>query len=101
MTPGEPNIYTEITEALDFSQTLLYPNPADELLTVDFRENLQEPATLVIYSVLGQEMMRKSFEAGTIRESLDISFLEKGFYLVTIKNELSTYTTKIFKKSSR
>jgi hypothetical protein len=51
--------------------------------------------------VLGQEIMRKSFETGTNRESLDIAFLEKGFYLVTINNEYSIYTTKIFKKSNR
>ncbi len=101
MTPGESNIYNEVTDAMDFSQTLLYPNPADELLSVDFGEPLDKPTTLIIYSVLGQEMMRASFETGVTRETLDISFLDDGFYLVTLADEYSTATKKIFKKSSR
>jgi hypothetical protein len=97
MTPGESNIYTGFEEAEDFSLSSLYPNPADELLTVAFDRPVEKTATLIIYSMLGREEMRVPVDAGTTRKSLDISFLARGIYVVTIQNDLSTYTTKLIK----
>jgi CotH kinase protein/Chitobiase/beta-hexosaminidase C-terminal domain/Secretion system C-terminal sorting domain/Lamin Tail Domain len=98
MTPGESNIYTGFEEAEDFSLTTLYPNPADEILTLAFDQPVKNASTLIIYSLLGREEMRVAVDAGTTRKSLDISFLAKGMYIVTIQNELSTFTTKLIKE---
>jgi hypothetical protein len=97
MTPGESNIYTGFDEPEDFTQALLYPNPVDEILTVAFDQPVEQQATLIIYSLLGREEMRVRVDAGTMRKSLDVSFLARGIYLITIQNELSTYTTKLIK----
>ncbi len=101
MTPGKSNVYNEITDTEDLSHTRLYPNPADQVLAVDFGEVLAEPATLVIYSVLGREMLRTEFEKGMSGGPLDISLLDEGFYLVRISNGLSIHTAKIMKKTIR
>ncbi|MBP1670281.1 MAG: hypothetical protein H6Q21_2647, partial [Bacteroidetes bacterium] len=98
MTPGESNIYTGLEETEDFSLTSLYPNPADDILTLAFDQPVEKTATLIIYSLLGREEMRVPVDAGTTRKSLDISFLARGIYVVTIQNELSTYTTKLIKE---
>jgi hypothetical protein len=97
MTPGEPNIYSGFEEAEDFSLVSLYPNPADEILTIAFDQPVEKQATLIIYSMLGREELRVPVDAGTTRQSIDISFLARGIYAVTIQNELSTTTTKLIK----
>ena len=42
MTPGESNIYTGFEEAEDFSLTALYPNPAEDILTVAFDQPVEK-----------------------------------------------------------
>jgi hypothetical protein len=97
MTPGESNIYTEINEIENFSRVLLYPNPANDILTVAFDEPVERTAYVVIYSALGQELIRKSIMPGSTMETIDISSFSKGVYFVTIANDLSIRTEKMLK----
>ncbi|MBN2762905.1 MAG: CotH kinase family protein, partial [Bacteroidales bacterium] len=97
MTPGHPNIYTEIAETENLSLTVLYPNPVNNILNIAFGAPLEKPATLIIYSVPGHEIIHKTIETGTILESIDVSWLDKGIYFITISHEQSTFTTKILK----
>jgi hypothetical protein len=97
MTPGESNVYTGLEEVEDFSLTMLYPNPANNLINIAFNNPTVESVSLTIYSSIGKEMIKMPIDAGTSRSLIDISTLPAGIYVVTISNELSTTTLKLVK----
>ncbi|PLX14501.1 MAG: hypothetical protein C0598_01165 [Marinilabiliales bacterium] len=58
----------------------IYPNPTDEYLNIEL-DNLKD-YNITIYNISGKEMIKN------INESLiDISMLEKGIYLISVKND--------------
>lgn len=76
----------------------LYPNPAQNQVTVDFRYQ-QEDLTLVLLNLQGQEMLRKSF-SGT-KTTLDLSTLSPGVYLLSSLDDagkMQTFVQRIVKQ---
>lgn len=69
----------------------LYPNPANDLLTIQGVEN----ADLVIFDILGKEVIRKSAISSV--ENISVSHLQQGTYIVTISRN-GEMTTKKFVK---
>ena len=59
------------------SQLTLYPNPA----TTQFMVELTENAVVEIVDVQGKLVLNQSYQAGL--NTIDISGLEKGVYIVT------------------
>jgi hypothetical protein len=98
MTPGESNVYTDITDIEDFKMVLLYPNPARDYITINFTEPSRMDAEITIFSVTGQEMLRISIPEGTSTADYDITVLPKGIYLMNLKNTLSNITIKFIKE---
>ncbi|MFK5981822.1 MAG: choice-of-anchor B family protein [Flavobacteriaceae bacterium] len=67
----------------DFSNFTLFPNPAHNRLTINSK---LEPITQIeIFNVLGQRVKSFTFTS-SISESIDISSLMSGLYLVKINN---------------
>ncbi len=99
MTPGESNVYTEITEIEGLNMALIYPNPAQSHITIDFTEPSGSDIEVVILSVTGQEMLHLFIPEGTVSESYDISMLPGGLYLMNLRNRLSNVTIKLLKNN--
>lgn len=73
-----PSLGVEDIAVGDFAMS---PNPASTQLTISSKdESIQE---IAIYNVLGQRVMQKTF-SNNLSETLNISNLNSGMYLVTI-----------------
>lgn len=75
---------------------LIYPNPANDLVTVSFTLPFKTIA-LTIYDQMGKELAEKSvtgYEANTPLE-FNLGALPKGLYAISIKTERGVSTKKI------
>ncbi len=70
----------------------LYPNPATDYVYIS---NLYEASLLTIYSVDGNALLEKQILSAN--ESVNVSSLKKGVYVVTLKSESGIKTTKFIK----
>jgi hypothetical protein len=81
-------IYWEGIDEISLSNISLYPNPANNVLTIDMQNNSDEItrsyAAIEIVNVLGEKQKSIS-RKGTIKTvSLDVADLPNGIYLATI-----------------
>lgn len=68
------------------SQVTLYPNPSNGLLTVSGVENNSK---INVINTLGQVVYSNEINK---QETLDLNFLSRGVYMISIENETSTIT---------
>jgi photosystem II stability/assembly factor-like uncharacterized protein len=92
------NAGTGIHEGSQASSTFtLYPNPCASQVTIKFlpiKKNAD--ASLTLYSVTGQCLIRKEMPGSTFK--LDVSSLPSGVYIVTYISGEFTETTKLLKE---
>ena len=69
----------------------VYPNPAQNNLTVRLSELSLENITLTIYSTLGEQVLSNPFTNG---ESIDISALPNGVYFIYLNGESKNRSPK-------
>jgi len=72
----------------------LYPNPADNKLQIEGIQELSGSYELIITDLSGAIVLTSD----NTGESLDISDLSSGFYIVNIKNSKEEFTIKFTKK---
>ncbi len=70
----------------------IYPNPANNIITIDRKVNT--PEEIEIYSVLGTKVMSKTLHK--ISTTVNISDLSRGVYFISFKNESKSF--KFIKK---
>jgi hypothetical protein len=63
----------------------IYPNPATT--TINFKSNVSEDVRLSVYDLLGKEVINTSLN---LKNSLDVSKLNKGVYIITFKEYNTT-----------
>lgn len=74
----------------------VYPVPADDYLNIELG-NLKSPGEIKILSLDGKTLINYN-DQGTLKESIDISELKKGIYILKINFKSSVYTKKIVVK---
>ena len=93
-TPYQFNITTTLSANDNgFASFNYYPNPVKDILHLD-NISLTKAS---IYSVLGQLIDTKSFENAT-SNTLDLTNLESGIYLIVLENDLEQKTIKVIKE---
>lgn len=72
----------------DLRSLKLYPNPSNSLVNVEMQLDADE-VMLEVVSLTGQIVMRKEAftSGGELRETLDVSDLAKGMYMLRVNNE--------------
>ncbi|MGJ8685204.1 MAG: S8 family serine peptidase [Nonlabens sp.] len=75
----------------------IYPNPATDHFTVAFNNQLSgDKIDVVLYDVLGQEVMSKSYDNnGIFEQRISTSSLDSGIYLVRVGNGVTASTRKL------
>ncbi len=75
----------------------VYPNPASQIMYIDFTSEKTQDLQLSLYDVLGQLVWTKSFisNANLETESIDISNLAKGAYQLRAEVDNSQQTFKV------
>ena len=92
---------TEIEEDLyvEFDVNV-FPNPAGNLLTIDFAENLEEDISYSLTDISGKTLQNGSIEKGSQNTQLNVQPLAAGVYFLKLSNaEEETYKTYKIQKS--
>lgn len=76
-------------------QILVYPNPANDLITIEFEKPVLENVELTIEDISGRTILRKT-NVKTNKININITTLAKGVYFVHFKNN-SVDTKKFIK----
>lgn len=77
------------------NQWRAYPNPAKDIITIEFSEDIQN-ATVEVFNTLGQKV--KEFTMFSNTQNLDVSELQQGVYLFRISNNGTNETLKVYKQ---
>ena len=90
--------YTPSTSINKIEQNyfVIYPNPANEIISVQFNDNIQS-ATLVVLNVLGETVLSKEI-SDTISETIQINELPGGIYFLQVRSEHFCLTQKFVKE---
>lgn len=78
----------------------IFPNPARDLFNITFSDGIQGNKVMVnIYNAIGQEVITKQFDnTGNFNQSVDVSGLSSGMYLVKIGDGNVSSTRKLLIK---
>jgi len=78
----------------------LYPNPANDIIKIDFNTNTNGSLTLEILDINGRTIVSKNenTQDGNNNIIMDISALESGIYFIKINLDGETYYEKILKQ---
>jgi len=68
---------------------IVYPNPADDILYIEFSNKTDHIYTISIFDVLGKEILHKYINTST-KSSIDIQYLESGMYFYSISTNNQT-----------
>lgn len=82
----------------NFNESLvsLYPNPVQDKLILNYKEALDSPLQITIYSIQGKEMLSQTLQPRD-ETSLEVSDLSSGMYFISIQNDSGTTTQKFLK----
>jgi hypothetical protein len=75
------------------SKPYIFPNPVSDILNIMY--NIDYEYNLVIYNMFGQLVFANKNVGYTDRETIDLSFLEKGIYFLKINNIIIKKATTI------
>jgi hypothetical protein len=81
---GDAPVVSGIKAAVDNSLISVYPNPANDKLTVDLAKLNGAKATVKVMNTLGDVMIEEA--TSDIEHSMSLSSLEKGMYLVQVSS---------------
>lgn len=90
-------VYIEIEQtggldALELADLKVYPNPVSDFLTIEIPE-ARDNTNLLITSLSGQLILQKAFRHE--RETMDVSGLTAGIYILTISGDRSNISRKL------
>ena len=80
----------------DTKELTVYPNPAQDNITMDFSSMIFKPATIKVENILGQEVYNENMERVFERDKmLNTSKWPEGMYLISVECEQQLYSQKI------
>jgi hypothetical protein len=82
---------TNITESTNQGGINLFPNPANQLLTIQPNDSNTKINQIQVYDLLGKLVLN---EANPSSNLLDVSSLNKGLYFIIIVTENATFKSK-------
>lgn len=88
-------ITTLVNRKFSVSEANIYPNPAGNEFQINLSNTIDENAEATIYDINGRQV--KSSKLKNQLQTISISDLNKGVYLVKVKNGVKQSTTKLIK----
>lgn len=86
-----------IEERNDFGASL-YPNPVNNQFVVDFGNALTEDIEMILINAIGEQVLVKSYKAGTQVIEVDASKFAEGLYQVWINSDSRTQVLPVMKQ---
>ena len=72
----------------------VYPNPAQDKITIESKSATPQSYVASIKNIQGQEMLREKINY-TTTQTIDVSGLSNGIYILSLQNEKENYIKKI------
>ncbi|AUC82300.1 leucyl aminopeptidase [Lacinutrix sp. Bg11-31] len=83
----------DVTTFNSKSDISFYPNPSTGKFNIKLKDSITENLEIVVLDVLGKIVYKAKINSQT--ETIDLSFLNSGIYLATLKNDKTRVTKKI------
>jgi hypothetical protein len=104
-TDGMPDIgadefnstITNISSLIEYSNIKVYPNPATEIITLEFGDTFRDFSNIFLSDPLGHILYNKAVNIGDAKISIDISNFPSGVYYLVILNKESAISKIITK----
>ncbi len=77
---------------------LLYPNPTDSKVHLEFYNAVDEPIHITVYDIYGKEISKYVYTRNTPSLVIDLSEKSSGIYLMHILTNNNLYVERIIKK---
>ena len=74
---------------------LIYPNPANDIITIEENSLINKNGLISIYNIQGQIVLEQTLQDA--KSQIDISSLEKGVYFVKVNNRNGMQVRKVVK----
>lgn len=84
-------------QEIDNDSFEVYPNPAGDVITIDFSGKLAGNGTIQVLNLLGKIVYAETYEISA-RTLVNISELKPGVYFVKLQSEGQVYSRKLIKK---
>jgi len=78
-------------------EVVIYPNPTNDFVNVEFPSVLKSKVIVNIYNVLGKKILSQEIQSGTNIAKLNLSGNNAGIYLLTIDDGSKVITKRISK----
>jgi hypothetical protein len=75
------------------SKPFIFPNPAENVIHISIASLVKENAIMEVYNTLGELSLSASFS-----ETLDVSALQQGMYVILIKNKAQCFQSRFVKQ---
>jgi hypothetical protein len=86
---------TGISELKNDNEIKIFPNPAKDKLNVSLSPAIGGQCEIAIYDIIGREILNSFVDSNVFSPlSIDISALERGAYIFSIKNKHETFTKR-------
>ena len=73
----------------------MYPNPAQDVVTINLPSNLENKTSIMVYDFLGKQILSKNLNA--VNNTLDVSAWQSGVYLMQIAHEDASIVKRFVK----
>jgi outer membrane protein assembly factor BamB len=77
---------TGLKQNVSKSQLLVYPNPADKYICVEFESAENQGSVIELFDCSGKKIFSKSCCKGCLNETIDVNKMKPGIYLLEIIN---------------
>lgn len=90
----------EVSENVAFEDLMVYPNPTENELNIQFSSFDSGMMNATIFNLAGQVVSAEAFavNAGNMFHTINTSNLESGVYFVNLSNNTSNITIRVIKK---
>lgn len=94
----QPPISVEvISDSKSDLNALVFPNPIDNFITVQFSEELKSPINVVIYDIVGKVILNTS-KRPTNSFNLNMALYSSGVYLLNLSSGNRKFSARLIKK---
>lgn len=83
---------TDVVENTLKNEIIIYPNPARDIISIDL--GMTNRAQVVLYDVFGKEVLSNRINGKKVH-AIDVSILQRGFYLLTINDGHQLISKKV------
>lgn len=75
---------------LQYADIKVYPNPANDVITISAKDIKTLPLNVAVYDVIGREMFTRTYNDKNIQATINIAELNNGVYFCVLKNTQGT-----------